>query len=70
MDPPPELKDELTAKFGEYLFDVPSFRADDKKDREILLVILEKYQQWPGSSSIEECPQTPQTCIARKKSVW
>jgi predicted AlkP superfamily phosphohydrolase/phosphomutase len=27
---PAELKEELTAKFGEYLFDVPNFRTDDK----------------------------------------
>jgi predicted AlkP superfamily phosphohydrolase/phosphomutase len=27
---PPELKQELTQKFGEYLFDVPNFRTDDK----------------------------------------
>jgi predicted AlkP superfamily phosphohydrolase/phosphomutase len=27
---PPELKQELTQEFGEYLFDVPNFRTDDK----------------------------------------
>ena len=27
---PPELKQEITARFGPYMFDVPNFRTDDK----------------------------------------